>query len=47
MKEYGARSLQIVNFKIDGITLKLLGYLLNYYKINSIKLSRNELDHEG
>lgn len=36
-----------MNHKIDVVSLKLLGFLLSVFKVNSIKLSRNEVDLEA
>lgn len=45
--DYGARLLQVHNFKLDALTLKLLAFLVTHFKITSLKLSRNDMDAEA
>ena len=36
-----------MNHKIDIVSLKLMSFLLSVFKVNSIKLSRNDVDQEA
>jgi hypothetical protein len=44
--DYGDRYAIFLNHKIDIITLKLFAFLISNFKITTLKLSSNQLEHE-
>ena len=45
--DYGEKFAIFMNHKIDAITIKLFGFLISVYKINSLKISSNDLSLEA
>lgn len=45
--DYGEKHAIFLNHKIDMITLKLFGFLVQYYKVNCMKFSNNNLEVEA
>jgi|GWRWMinimDraft_12_1066020.scaffolds.fasta_scaffold111987_2 hypothetical protein len=43
--DYGDKYAVFLNHKIDIATLKLFGFLITTYKLQSIKISNNNLDN--
>ena len=41
--DYGEKFAVLLNHRIDGVTLKLLGFLMGQYKLSSLKLSNNAM----
>jgi hypothetical protein len=42
--DYGEKYAIFLNHRIDAITLRLFGFLIQNFKLNSLKFSNNSLD---
>lgn len=45
--DYGERYAIFLNHKLDLATLKLFGFLISTYRLQSLKISNNNLEHEA
>lgn len=45
--DYGERYAIFLNHKIDLATLRLFAFLISVFKLQSLKISNNNLEHEA